>query len=202
MRLAIGDINGDGKDNLITAPGQGGGPEVNIYFGTAGGSFIAGGGQVMPAPSLAFYALGPTLAGYAGGIYVDALDVNGDGKADLFCGAGSGSCEVTVFSGAQLSGPSPNFSPRTAFFAPSYFGDNSTSFATVPTFTDGAIVGLSPILTAEQMLRRPTFSVSPVPPNTVGAQGTTYDVLAIFNNPGVQPNPDGIPDFNSGSGSD
>src|SRR5262249_28846114 len=58
VRLAIGDINGDGNDDLITAPGPGAAPEVNIYFGTASGSLIAGAGPAIPPPSLAFFALG------------------------------------------------------------------------------------------------------------------------------------------------
>ena len=149
VRLAVGDVNGDGKADLITAAGPGGRPEVNIYFGTASGGFIAGAGQVLPTPDLALFALGPTLTGYAGGIYVTALDINGDGKADLFCGAGSGSCEVTLFSGAQLTGPSPNLSPLTAFFAPSYFIDYSLPNSTGVSFTGGADV--SSTLTATAM---------------------------------------------------
>jgi hypothetical protein len=198
VRLTAGDINGDGKDDLITVPGPGGGPEVNIYFGTAAGGFIAGAGHPIPPPSLAFYALGPTLAGYTGGIYVTALDITGDGMADLFCGAGTGSCEVTLYSGAQLSGPSPNFSPRTAFFAPSYINSIIYPDNTGITFTDGAVVDST--LSQDGNVRRPTLIVSPAPPNTGGDEGTTFDALAIFNNPGVQPGPDSIPDFGSSSG--
>ena len=42
VHVASADVNGDGKDDLITAAGPGGGPQVNIYLGTADGGFLSG----------------------------------------------------------------------------------------------------------------------------------------------------------------
>jgi hypothetical protein len=48
-----------------------------------------------------FFAYNPA---FSSGIYVSAADVNGDGKADIVCGAGAGGGpNVTVFSGADTS---------------------------------------------------------------------------------------------------
>ena len=139
VRVATGDVNGDGKADLITTPGPGGGPQVNIYDGVAGGGFIAGAGQPFPMPSLSFFALGPALASYTGGIYVTAMDANHDGHADLFFGAGTNSVEVTLFSGAQLSGPVPNLNPLTAFFVPVLASVHQSGG--IYTFTCGVRVG-------------------------------------------------------------
>ena len=171
--MATGDINGDGRADLITAAGPGGGPQINVYLGTASGGFLSG-------LSLAFYALGPTLPGYTGGIYITAMDVNGDGKADLFCGAGSGSCEVTLFSGAQLTAATPNFDPLTAFFAPSGLSFDH------PSVTSGVRVGTAVgLLTGGQ--------VGPILLTSAGPGGFSevdeFNAPAIFDNPSVQPGP-------------
>src|SRR5262249_38941684 len=75
VRVAAGDINGDGHVDVITGAGPGGGPLVNAYDG-ANGALIR-----------SFYAYD---AGFSGGVFVAAGDVNGDGKADIITGAGPG----------------------------------------------------------------------------------------------------------------
>src|SRR5262249_11954376 len=90
VRVAAGGVEGDGRADIITGPGPGGGPNVRV-FSTVG-----------PAPILAdFMAYNPT---FTGGIYVAAGDVNGDGLADIITGPGlGGGPEVKAFSGANVS---------------------------------------------------------------------------------------------------
>lgn len=89
VRLALGDVNGDGATDLITSPGPGRPAEIKVY--SAGGltSFLA------------------YDAAYTGGAYVSAGDVNSDGRADLAVGTGGGSvAQVRIFD-SSASGPSP-----------------------------------------------------------------------------------------------
>jgi hypothetical protein len=84
VRVAVGDVNGDGRADLILGAGISGGPRVTILDGTTGGTLAN------------FFAYDTA---FRGGIYVDAGDYNGDGFADILTGAGAGGPHVRVFSG-------------------------------------------------------------------------------------------------------
>lgn len=95
VRLAVGDINADGRDDLVVAAGQGGGPRVAVYDGR---TVAAGNPQRVVWD---FYAFAPT---FGGGTYVAMADVNGDGYDDLIVGAGEGGGpHVRALSGRSLS---------------------------------------------------------------------------------------------------
>src|SRR5205085_1351408 len=86
-RVALGDVNGDGVPDLITGIGTGGGPHVQVFDGVTH--------QVIRS----FYAYD---AIFAGGVFVAAGDVNGDGFADVITGIGTGGGpHVEAFSGAD-----------------------------------------------------------------------------------------------------
>jgi hypothetical protein len=75
VRVAAGDVDGDGHDDIITGAGPGGGPHVTAVSG-ANGALLA-----------SFYAYD---VGFRGGVYVAAGDCDADGKADIVTGAGAG----------------------------------------------------------------------------------------------------------------
>jgi cyclophilin family peptidyl-prolyl cis-trans isomerase len=85
VHVAARDVNGDGKAEIITAPGFGGGPLVKVFDAATA------------VLRLAFNAYD---SNFIGGVYVAAGDVNGDGKADIITGA-NGAPHVKVFSGAD-----------------------------------------------------------------------------------------------------
>ena len=74
VRVAAGDVNADGRDDIITGAGPGGGPHVRVFNGLTGArltSFLA-------------------FPGSSGGVFVAAGDVNGDGRADIVTGQDTG----------------------------------------------------------------------------------------------------------------
>lgn len=85
VRVAAGDVNGDGRAEVIVAAGAGSVPIVKAYIGLTGGLLWA------------FNGMDST---YRGGVFVTAADVDGDGRADLVIGSGRGDqSRVRVFSG-------------------------------------------------------------------------------------------------------
>jgi len=84
VRVALGDFNGDGIPDIVTAPGPGGGPHIKIFDGANFGVIR----QFMAYST-----------DFRGGVYVALGDVNGDGRLDIITGAAGGGPHVKVFDG-------------------------------------------------------------------------------------------------------
>jgi FG-GAP-like repeat len=110
VRVAAGDVNGDGRPEVITAAGAGGGPHIRVFeISPATGSLT---------PFTEFFAYSPT---FTGGVFVAAADVDGDGPAEIITAAGlGGGPHVRVFKVNNAG----NVSVFTEFFAydPSFTG--------------------------------------------------------------------------------
>ncbi len=104
VRVASGDVNGDGVADLILAAGPGGGPRVVILDGATGQEINS------------FFAFDPA---FRNGIYVATADFNHDGFSDIVVAAGfGGGPHVKVFSGKH-----PNDEMASFFaFDPGYLG--------------------------------------------------------------------------------
>jgi hypothetical protein len=80
VTIASGDVNGDGKDDIITGPGAGGGPHVRAWSGANNAELFG----------FMAYTNPQNQANWTGGVNVAAGDIDGDGKAEIAVGPWSG----------------------------------------------------------------------------------------------------------------
>jgi hypothetical protein len=84
VNVAVGDMTGDGKADVVTGAGPGGGPHVKVLDGPA---LFQPGSTAVANPLKSFFAYD---AKFLGGVTVAVGDVNGDGHPDIVAGAGAG----------------------------------------------------------------------------------------------------------------
>ena len=78
VRVAAGDVNGDGTDDLVTAVGPGGGPHVKVFNGRTRST----------TPFQSFFAYDPR---FTGGVYIAVGNIdNSTGAAEIITGPGAG----------------------------------------------------------------------------------------------------------------
>ncbi len=98
VRVATGDFNRDGTDDIVCAAGPGAGPHVKIFDGRNGSQIAS------------FFAFD---AGFKGGLEVATGDLDGDDIDDLIVSAGSGpNAHVKVFDGFNVA--AAGFNPNSA----------------------------------------------------------------------------------------
>ncbi|MFA6170982.1 MAG: S8 family serine peptidase [Patescibacteria group bacterium] len=122
VSLASGDIDGDGKDEIIAGAGAGGGPHVQIF--SADGKL-----------KRQFFAYAP---GFRGGVNVAAGDIDGDGIKEIITGPGKGGGpHVRIFDGSgkvrlQFFSYDKKFTGGVNVAAGDIDGDNATEIITGP----------------------------------------------------------------------
>jgi hypothetical protein len=89
--VAVGDLTGDGRADLVITPDQGGGPRVRVFDGA---------NQLVPIAD--FYGIDDP--NFRGGARASIGDLNRDGYGDLFIAAGfGGGPRIAIFSGKTLA---------------------------------------------------------------------------------------------------
>ena len=131
VRVATGDLNGDGIDEIVTAPGRGRTGEVRVW--------------TQAGVELTAYKTLPFGSGYKGGVEVTLGDVTGDGQIDLITSMSSGTGTVSVFQVLPLA-PDPVVNVPYRSFVPfpaPYTGGVNIATADFGRFVNG--VKTSPI---------------------------------------------------------
>jgi hypothetical protein len=84
VRVAVGDVDGDGTNEIIVAPGPGRAPTVKVF--SASGTLLS---------SADVYA-----STFTGGVYVAAANLDGDVASEIVTGAGAGGAtHVRIYNG-------------------------------------------------------------------------------------------------------
>jgi hypothetical protein len=94
VRVAVGDVNGDGRPEIVTAPGKDAWTELKVFDGRTFRQLET----VLPFKDAAWWA----------GAYVATGDTNGDGRDEIVDGLDAGCCTtlhvLNAASGNELSG--------------------------------------------------------------------------------------------------
>ncbi|WP_162657296.1 S8 family serine peptidase [Tuwongella immobilis] len=181
--IAAGDIDGDGRNDIIVAAGAGGAPHVRVFSG-AGLQPIAN-----------FFAYDPS---FRGGSSVAAGDINGDGRADIIVGAGmGGGPHVYVFDGltqapiASFFAYDPAFRGGVNVSAGDFNGDGLVEVITAPAFAGGPHIKIFDITAGNALIG--SFMADDPNLNQTGGRVSVKDVtgdgrddIVYANGPGVR----------------
>ncbi len=126
VTVAAGDVDGDGRIEIITGAGPGGGPNVAIFDSDA---------QLMAS----FFAFDPA---FSGGVHVATGRVRGIGFASIICGAGTGGGPtVSTFQANTIHVGGMDMTTSQAHGHSLEVSLVSSFFAFAPSFTGGVRVG-------------------------------------------------------------
>jgi hypothetical protein len=112
--VAAADVNGDGHADIITGPGQGGGPHLRVFDGSGSAALIS---QAFVFPTGSGGQLGNQ--NWTSGLRVAVTDYNRDGRPDIIVGPGLGQSPIVRIVDALSMA---DLLPTTTVFDPSFLG--------------------------------------------------------------------------------
>ncbi len=115
VRIALGDVTGDGIDDVVVGSGPGGG-QVRVYEATPNGT----------APVVLSKTLTPYGASYRSGVYVAVGNFDGDADQDIVVGPGSSNQPVRVIDYATSANNSAG--TTIASFTPFYQAGQASKY--------------------------------------------------------------------------
>lgn len=198
VRVATGNVLGNGNADIVTGPGPGGGPDIHVYDGVTG--------QLVSQ----FSAFDPL---FIGGVYVATGDVDGDGVAEIIVGADQGGGPAVGIYSANgtmkdsffafdpnfiggvrvatgdvtgsglmdiVAGAGPGGGPQVSVFDPISKATILSYFAYDPNFVGGVYVASGDV-NGDRRADIITGPGSPGGPNVIVVSGANGSVIANFN---------------------
>jgi hypothetical protein len=135
VRVAVGDFNGDGTNDIFIGAGAGGAPRVRVLSG-----------KTLPNQTVLadFFAFN---SGDRNGVNISAGDFDADGKSDVVVGTGNGSTpRVIIYNAAYPFLSSPNASPFDAPAQNPLRVDQAVKFIDFQPFVPSDAVGARAVL--------------------------------------------------------
>ena len=123
VQTAIHDVDNDGRDEIVVAPGRGRVGEIRVFDID---------GEEMPE-----YRITPFGSSFLSGVNIALGDVNGDGTKDLIAGQAAGST-VSIHLGGSLGWESTSFRRYTPY-GTTHLAGVSVAAADIGTITNGSI---------------------------------------------------------------
>lgn len=133
VRVAMGDVDGDGIAEVLAASGPGRVGEVRVFKQqTSGGTTTLS--------ELVAYRTLPFGPNYRGGVEIACGDVDGNGREDIVAAMSRGAGTVNVFRSVAAADPVENTAFRTlTAFGGRFNGGASVAVADIGTFTAGRL---------------------------------------------------------------
>lgn len=133
VRVAMGDLDGDGVAEVIAASGPGRIGEIRVFRQQTSGSTTS-------LVELPVYRTLPFGKAYTGGVEISAGDLDGDGRDDLVAAMSRGRGTVNAFRSVIAADPIEN-TPYRSFtpFSPRFDGGATVTVADVGTFSRGRL---------------------------------------------------------------
>jgi hypothetical protein len=160
VRVAAGDIDVDGKADVVAVPGIGGGPLVSVYSG----ALLTQNNNLNNAAFLISFNAYP-VAGWPGtGLFVAVGDIDHDGFSDIILGpggSGGGSTLLIISSRALLA-----------------------QFKLTPSQIDSTVVGQAPIALPALQFSPPYLANKGIHVGTADLNGDGFADILLGGGPG------------------
>ena len=185
VRVAAGDLESRGRDQIVAAAGNGGGPEVRVFDAQ----------QVIPrptpgaAPAVRAFFVGDT--GGRSGVFIGVGDFTGSGQQDIVTGSGSGTPVVRIYSGRtgaqirEFAIPAEGTALTGSTSGPSLFPSQSPPSGTL--LSPGAVPGSLVLATVGTGFTGGTTAAGGARVATTDYNGDGVDEIVVGAGPGSPP---------------